>query len=379
MLSEVAEVNPSRSPNSCHDDEVAFIPMAGVSEDGELIASEIRNRFEVSSGYTAFQKGDVLLAKITPCFENGKSCITTGLARDYGFGSTEFHVLRPGPAIAADYLHQLVRSPEFRLHGERRMTGSAGQRRVPAEYLREYAFVLPSLEQQRKIAARLEKADAIRKKRIEALKLLDKLQRSAFLDLFGSIFSTHSDGWECLSDCTDFIDYRGKTPEKSTSGIRLITAKNVRDGVINLEPAEFISEETYGYWMTRGYPQSGDVLFTTEAPLANVAVLRTAERVSVGQRLIAIRPRQGLRPDFLSWALRQEVIKQDIFSRATGSTVKGIRSAELVQVRVPIAEEAAQVKFETLVEKLDHQKVNMTGFVREAESLFQSLQKQAFA
>lgn len=237
---------------------------------------------------------------------------------------------------------------------------------------------LPSSQEQHRIAGVLDKADAIRKKQSEALRLADDFLRSVFLDIFGGLLTGPTDQWQTLNDCTDFIDYRGKTPEKSDGGIRLITAKNVRDGVINIEPAEFISEETYSWWMSRGYPQSGDVLFTTEAPLGNIAVLRTDEPVAIGQRLIAIRPREMLRSDYLSWALRQDVIQRDIFSRATGSTVKGIRSAELVQVRVPIPNYDAQLKFERIVAAVNHQKEAMHASAVQGEQLFQALQQQAF-
>jgi type I restriction enzyme S subunit len=244
--------------------------------------------------------------------------------------------------------------------------------------LEEYEVSLPSIEEQRRIAAILDKADAIHKKRREAIKLADEFLRSVFLDMFGSLFSEPTDHWQALSNCTDFIDYRGKTPEKSDSGVRLITAKNVRDGVINIEPAEFISEAIYSWWMSRGYPQSSDILFTTEAPLGNVAVLRTQEPVAIGQRLIAIRPRETLRSDYLSWALRQDIVQRDIFSRATGSTVKGIRSAELVQVKIPIPRHADQLKFERIVASVSHQREGMQAHALQSEHLFQVLQQQAF-
>jgi len=238
---------------------------------------------------------------------------------------------------------------------------------------------LPSIEEQINIATILDKADVIRMKRREAHMLADEFLRSVFLDMFGYLFLEPDDSWEKLGNCTDFIDYRGKTPEKSDSGVRLITAKNVRDGVINIEPKEFISEETYSWWMSRGYPRSGDVLFTTEAPLGNVAALRADDLVAIGQRLIAIRPHDVLRGDYLSWALRQNVIKCDIFSRATGSTVKGIRSAELIQVRIPLPETADQLKFERIVALVEHQKLAMQMSSRHGDILFQSLQQRAFS
>lgn len=250
--------------------------------------------------------------------------------------------------------------------------------RVKMDVLREHLIPLPELAEQRRIATILDKSDAIRNKRREVLNLVDGFLRSVFLDMFGNLFSETNNEWKELRECTDFIDYRGKTPEKSNSGVRLITAKNVRDGVINIEPAEFISEATYSWWMSRGIPLSGDVLFTTEAPLGNVAVLNTQEPVAIGQRLIAIRPREMLRMDYLSWALRQSIVKSDILSRSTGSTVKGIRSAELVQVKIPIPGKDDQLKFEKIIASINHQKSGMQVSAQQGDLLFQSLQHQAF-
>ncbi len=91
---------------------------------------------------------------------------------------------------------------------------------------------------------------------------------------------------EPLSANVRFVDYRGKTPPKRDSGIRLITAKNVKMGYVQRTPEEFIDPAAYDGWMTRGFPERGDVLFTTEAPLGNVAQLDTDETVVIGQRLI---------------------------------------------------------------------------------------------
>ena len=105
--------------------------------------------------------------------------------------------------------------------------------------------------------------------------------------------------WRAVADLMLFIDYRGKTPTKVTSGIRLITAKNVRQGFINLEPEEFITENNYKTWMTRGLPREGDILFTTEAPMGNAAVVCLKEEFGLAQRVINFRLYGGLNPNFI--------------------------------------------------------------------------------
>lgn len=185
-LSEVAEVNPRIATDGMlATDEVDFFPMAAVDADKTIArASERRALQEVSKGFTGFQDGDVLLAKITPCFENGKisqASISTRVA----FDSTEFHVVRCGDKLDARYLVHFLRRREVREDGERKMTGSGGQRRVPKHFIESLEIPLPSLPEQRRIAAILDKADALRTKRREALAQLDRLAQSIFVEMFG--------------------------------------------------------------------------------------------------------------------------------------------------------------------------------------------------
>ena len=154
-LSDLAEVNP-RSPSPTDGETVSFVAMADVSESGVIDNVELR---KTSTGYTPFAVGDVLVAKITPCFENGKGAHVQGLPTRCGLGSTEFHVLRPRSTTSDRYLYHLTRTSQFRLRGEGLMSGSAGQRRVPTEFFSRYAVRLPPLEEQRWIAEILDTID----------------------------------------------------------------------------------------------------------------------------------------------------------------------------------------------------------------------------
>lgn len=207
---------------------------------------------------------------------------------------------------------------------------------------------LPPLAEQKRIAAILDKADAIRQKRQQAIALADQFLRSVFLDMFGDMFSTI--GYQLshkkkIKQITTYIDYRGKTPEKSDSGIPLITAKNVKVGYISEEPKEFIPADNYTSWMTRGKPESKDVLFTTEAPLGNVALLGTYEKVAIGQRIVALRPKDNIRSEYLMFSLLHPFTQGLIESRSSGSTAKGIRTKELYDIEIPLAELSKQDEF----------------------------------
>jgi type I restriction enzyme S subunit len=186
-LNEIADLNPRLTEKLASSDEVSFVPMSAVSaETADVTAEETRTYAEVAKGYTSFLTGDVLVAKITPCFENGKIA-QAHLTKRVGFGSTEFHVVRPhAQKLDGRYTHHFLRLGSVRLAGERRMTGSGGQRRVPENYLAKLEIPLPPLAEQRRIAEVLDRAEALRVKRRAALAQLDSLTQSLFLDLFGN-------------------------------------------------------------------------------------------------------------------------------------------------------------------------------------------------
>ncbi|MGO7820475.1 restriction endonuclease subunit S [Rhizobium ruizarguesonis] len=183
-------------------------------------------------------------------------------------------------------------------------------------------------------------------------------------------------GWETkpLGQCAVFIDYRGKTPPKVESGIRLITAKNVKMGFVQSEPMEFVDPAAYDAWMSRGIPENGDVLFTTEAPLGNVAQLEVQERVVIGQRLITFKTdRQHVDPTFLKYALLSPQVQSEVHSRATGATVQGIKASLLKGISIPLPklEEQQRIvgKLDEACEGLDRARANAEANLKNAREL----------
>lgn len=149
-----------------------------------------------------------------------------------------------------------------------------------------------------------------------------------------------------------FIDYRGSTPPKTEEGIPLITAKNIRMGYLNREPYEYISNETFDYWMTRGFPELGDLFFTTEAPLGNVCLNDIEERFALAQRAICLQPYGEVNTKFLMYALMSKPMQLLIDRHATGMTAKGIKASNLKPLPIPIPPLAEQHRIVTKIDQL---------------------------
>ena len=182
-----------------------------------------------------------------------------------------------------------------------------------------------------------------------------------------------------LGDICKFIDYRGKTPPKTTSGVPLVTAKIVKNGVIQ-KPQEFIAENFYDEWMRRGIPKKGSVVFTTEAPLGEVAQIKTNAKLAFAQRIIVLEPDQKyLDENYLFYALQDNVLKSRIDARASGTTVIGIKSAELKKVEIDVPPISIQQKIAGVLSAIDskielNNKIN-DNLEQQALELFSNYQK----
>ena len=185
-LKRVAKLNTTRSEVSGLDPgtSVSFLPMDAVGELGGLVLDTDRPLRDVASGYTYFADGDVLVAKITPCFENGKGALAKGLTNGIGFGTTELHTLRPGPSLRAEFLFYLSISRPLRRLGAGQMYGAGGQKRISDDFLANFEVTLPPLPEQRAIAAVLDREtariDTLVEKKERLLELLDE-KRTALI------------------------------------------------------------------------------------------------------------------------------------------------------------------------------------------------------
>jgi type I restriction enzyme S subunit len=255
--------------------------------------------------------------------------------------------------LLPSFLSYFIQSPDGLKSITGQMTGAAIKRIILRD-IKLAKIPIPPLPEQQRIVALLDEAFAgLATAKANAERNLQNA-RAIFESHLQAVFSERGEGWvdSTIGGEIRFIDYRGKTPIKTTSGIRLITAKNVKMGYLQKAPMEFIAEDGYASWMTRGIPRKGDVLFRTEAPLANVAQLDTNEKVAFAQRVIIMQPdRARLDSTFLKYLLLSNPVQESIRIHGTGATVQGIKASLLRLIEISFPESLRQQ--ESIVRNLD--------------------------
>lgn len=388
-LAEVAEINPrfDRAGFANQGEVVTFVPMARVSELSGVITSEDHRPLgELLKGFTPFADRDVLVAKITPCFENGKIAHAR-ISKRAGFGSTEFHVVRADAQRLDDrYLFHFLRQPLIRVAGEKRMTGSGGQRRVPKAFLESLKIPLPPLAEQRRISAILDKADALRAKRREAIAKLDQLLQSVFLDMFGDP-SENPFGWpvcelgELLKDGPQnglykpAQDYGYGTPILRIDGyragdiIRAAPRKRVR-----LTDAEIVKYELRPLDIVINRVNSpehlGKPALVQEIPESTVFESNMM-RMSVD--------RDAVDPHYLITYLVQRFVRNQIAARRKDAiNQSSINQDDVKSLAINVPPVALQDRFKSIVTRILRQRHEVFPSAVALDSLFTSLQNRAF-
>ena len=382
-IGEVAQVNPKLAAGDRPDlyEKVSFVPMAAVSEETMSIAVHAeRPFFEVSKGYTPFKRGDVLVAKITPCFENGKMAIAEDLPHELGFGTTEFHVFRPSERVTGRYLFNLLRVPCLRNAGALKMRGAAGQRRVPADFLASFRIPLPPLAEQTRIARILDAADTLRAKRRQALAQLDALLQSAFLDMFGDPV-TNPMGWDtsAIGEVGEVVT--GNTPSRKRpdyygKDIEWIKSDNINHPSFVLTEAEE-RLSVAGKAVARTSPK-GSILVTCIAGspscIGNAAI---ADReVAFNQQINAFLPGECIA---LWFAFGVFWVGKRLVQSASTNSMKGMVSkSAFSSISIPVPPMPLQNHFAAIAESVERQKACQRTHLTELDTLFASLQSRAF-
>ena len=270
------------------------------------------------------------------------------------------------------YLFHLLNSDRFENLCIASSKGVA-QKNMSTEWLKEYEFELPSIQEQRLLSKLFDKVESIIALRKKQLQKLDDLVKARFVEMFGDVEQE-----DTLLNLCNIIDYRGKTPEKVEDGLPFITAKNVRMHQLSIEPREYISKEVYDSVMTRGFPREGDVVFTTEAPLGNVCRLPHFDtEFYVGQRIVTLQT-EKLAPAYLEYALDTDEFRRKVEGKSSGSTVTGIRVRLLEQLTIPVPNRASQEQFAAFVSQVDKSKLFIQQGLEKLETLKKSLMQQYF-
>jgi type I restriction enzyme S subunit len=388
-LAKIAQINPPLGVKLAPSDPVSFVPMASVSAETARVESTTERPYaEVSKGYTAFLSGDVLVAKITPCFENGKIAQAV-LPHPHGFGSTEFHVIRPIAGVSdGRYLHHILRLEQLRTEGQRRMTGSGGQRRVPANFLAEVDVPLPPLPEQRRIAAILDQADTLRNQRRAALAQLDSLTQSLFLDMFGS---AEAEKWP-MATIADIADEQNGSIRTGPFGSQLLHSEFVSEGVavLGIDNAvanefrwgerRFITQAKYRE-LQRYTVRPGDVLITIMGTCGRCAVVPNDVPVAINTKhlcCITVDQKKCL-PLFLhAYFLRHPTARKYLEQTAKGAIMAGLNMGIIKAMPVALPPLPLQQTFATRVQAIEALKAQHRTALAEADTLFASLQQRAF-
>ena len=328
--------------------------------------------------------GDLLISRLPDPV--GRACIVPDTAQKM-ITAVDCSIVRVQPTtVDPKFLVYYSQTREYLRAVDDRCSGTT-RRRISRKNLGDVPVPLPPLDEQKRIVAVLDQAFAAldRARALAEANLADA--RELFDNTLSETFSLQRQGWveAAIGDCIRFIDYRGRTPDKTTSGLRLITAKNVKKGYLQDEPREFVAEDSYSDWMTRGIPVQGDVLFTTEAPLGNVAQLDTSDKVVFAQRVIIMKTdEKRVDSTFLKYMLLSSPVQKSIHAKATGATALGIKASLLKTIRISFPESIAEQcgiveKIDMLQDETKRLEALYTRKLADLSTLRQSLLQKAFA
>ena len=390
-LGTVCKLNP-RVPKGIDENQVvSFLGMSNVSEGGIIASEETRIFSETRKGFTYFEKGDVLLAKITPCFENGKAVHTSELKHSVGFGSTEFHVIRPETERAdPKYIFYMIWNSGFRYIGEAAMKGAAGQKRVSKDFIEKFKIPLPPLAEQKQIAAILDAADSLRQKDQQLVEHYTKLSQSLFLEIFGDPV-TNPMGWDKKTIEKALIDkdilgiqdgnHGEKHPKASDfvdKGIPFIMANCLNDGNLNLKKAYKLNKQ----WLNDlriGFTLEGDVLLSHKGTIGEVAIVSSDDgQLILSPQVTYYRLGNSLLSTFLKYQFSSSVYQQFLIKEAKQSTRAyiGITRQKKLSIILPPSE--LQNQFAERVEKIEQQKQQAQINLAKSNDLFNALLQKAF-
>ncbi len=346
---------PKKEARAKLDDnaEVGFLPMEALGIRQQAVrTSQIKSLGEVYKGYTYFADGDVLLAKITPCFQNGKLGIARDLPNGVGFGSSEYFVLRSNGEILPEYLFYFLSQNSFIEGGVHQMSGAVGHQRVPPEYVMSQEIPLPPLAEQQRIVAILDEAFEAIKRREDAqdmrAKALETLETSWLESRLANVATAFTGTLEQLVEeglLAPPLDgnhgaIHPKKADFTASGVPFIMASDLQDGSVNQTDCHFISWDQ-SRQLRKGFAKDGDVLLSHKGTIGRVAVLNTEyEYVVLTPQVTYYRSldHDSLHPQFLAEYFRSrsfQAAMSGIAKQGSTRSYIGITKQRSLQVVLP--------------------------------------------
>ncbi|UYK81933.1 restriction endonuclease subunit S [Xanthomonas sacchari] len=390
-------------PKSAWDDgmEIGFVPMSHAPTNfrGPL-NYEARRWHEIKKAYTHFENDDVIFAKVTPCFENGKAALVAGLPNGAGAGSSEFHVLRRRDAgISPSYLLAVIKSAQFLREGEENMTGAVGLRRVPRAFVENFPVRLPPEAEQKRIARKLDEllaqVDTL-KARIDALPALLKRFRQSVIshgvsgslavDQHASFDTTTWRHMRAEDVCTKVQS--GGTPKEgfTTEGTRFLKVYNIVDGLIDFEyRPQYIATDIHQGSCRKSITSPGDVLMNIVGPpLGKIAVVpQGVDEWNINQAITLFRPSESISSAWIHLVLLEGTNIRRVSQETKGSA--GQVNISLSQCRdfvFPVPPTQIQDEIVRRVEQLfayaDQLEAKVAAAQQRIDALTQSLLAKAF-
>ena len=332
-IADVCAINPRKSLVADADPEtrVSFVPMAAVNEHRiSFTPTEDRAISEVGASYTYFEDGDVLLAKVTPCFENGKAGIASNLKNGVGFGSSEFYVFRVRAQILPQWLYHCLMHLQFREAAIAQMTGTGGLQRVPKSFIEDFEIPLPPIEAQREIVAEIETYQ----------KVIDGAR--AVIDNYRPHIPINPD-WPILplDDVAQKItDGTHKTPQYADAGVPFLRVTDITE---SSPSKKFISQSEHDELIKRCRPERGDVLYSKNGTIGIAKVIDWDWEFSIFVSLALIKPRRDkIDPNFLACFLNSDEAYRQATARSKSGTVTNLHLVDIRTIEIPVPSLEAQ-------------------------------------
>ena len=337
-IGEICTINPRKSELSefPSDTKVSFVPMADLNENQiAFVAKEHRTLGEVGASYTYFADNDVLLSKVTPCFENGKAGIARNLKNGIGFGSSEIYVLRSSERVLPEWIYFCVTHPLFRQPGINNMTGTGGLQRVPRKFIDEFEIPLPPLEVQQEIVTEIEGYQKI----IDGARgVIDNYHPEIPIDPSWPLLTLSKAPFEII-DGDRGVNYPKKEDFSSDGYCVFLNTKNVRSDGFNFNKVEFITRAKDAA-LRKGRLRRGDVVLTTRGTIGNTGYYDDSipfERVRINSGMLIFRPDENkLSGSYLFQFFRSKNFKEQRKAIVSGAAQPQLPVHSLNEARLPL-------------------------------------------